>query len=75
MAELQEWSAFEEVFGPLTVQERIDVAGGLAAWGSVAAMGAKQAPDEFVPKWGEEKREQTPEEMIAFMRGLSFGEG
>lgn len=69
--DLVEYSAFERVFGPLTVQERVDTAGGLAAWGSLAAMGAKKPPDEFVPKWEDERREQTDEEMIAFMRDFA----
>lgn len=65
-AELVEWTAFEKSFGPLTVQERVDAAGATAAWGARSAMGSKSAPGDYLPDW-KQKRQQTAEEMIAFM--------
>lgn len=72
--ELFEWSAFERVFGPVTVQERVDVAGAMGAYATAAAAGAKDVrPDDFLPDWSralQPKRQQTPEEMMAVVRGL-----
>lgn len=67
--ELLEWAAFERVFGPLTVQERVDVAGALAAWASVG--NPKRSPRDFMPDWqSDEARTQDPEDMIAVLRGI-----
>lgn len=66
--ELGEWSAFERIYGPLTVQERVDYS---SAFISAGLSGGD--PNRYVPKWDAasgERKEQTPEELMAFMRGL-----
>ena len=72
--ELQDWALFERRFGPLTVQERVDAAGAIAAWAAAAAIGGSQAsPEQFLPDWAgerEERPEQDPADMIATMRGI-----
>lgn len=69
-----EWAAFEKVFGPLTVQERVTVAGATATWAPLAAAGGKAGPEEFLPAWGARSREQqSPEDMIAVMRTIKEG--
>jgi hypothetical protein len=73
--ELAEWAAFERVFGPITVQERVDAAAGIAGWAAMAAAGVKDKnPRDFMPDWARagtgESPKQPPEEMIAIMRGL-----
>lgn len=71
VSELFEWVAFERVFGPITIQERVDFAGAMAAWGAIASQGGKQKPNQLVPQWGgREAEEQTDDEMVAFMRGF-----
>lgn len=73
--ELLEWQAFERLFGPLTVQERVDVAGGLASWGALTAAGAKVNPMELIPNWqrkaGDGEDDGMDDDvMIAVMREL-----
>lgn len=74
--ELLEWFAFEVVFGPITVQERIDAAAGIGAWAARSAMGEKdKTPRDFMPDWariggGEEKAVQSDDEIMAAMRGF-----
>lgn len=58
------------------MQERVDTAGGIAAWASLAGAGVKDKnPRDFMPDWqasqGQQDRpQQSAEEMIGFMRGL-----
>jgi hypothetical protein len=77
--ELAEWAAFEHDFGPLTVQERVDVAGAVAAFGAVVAAGGgkKATPEFFLPEWSkaagaakQRRATQSDDELINFMRGL-----
>ena len=76
--ELFHWLAFRQVFGPLTVQERIDVNGAITSWASVRAAGASKSltPDKFMPPWDlvdedvEDEDEPDPGAMVEFMRGL-----
>jgi hypothetical protein len=71
--ELSEWFAFERVFGPLTVQERVDVAGATAAY-ATAKLGGSRGTElsSFIPKWesAEARPKQTPQQMMAFIRGI-----
>lgn len=67
---MMEWRAFESLFGPITVQERVDAAGAIAAYGAAASAGAKVEPSDLMPNWsGKSKQEQTqtPEEMMAIV--------
>jgi hypothetical protein len=72
--ELFEWMLFEREFGPLTVQERVDYAGAISAWGSLRAMGAKPTPDKLLPQWASEDApeefRQSADEMIGVMRAM-----
>jgi hypothetical protein len=68
-AELVQWTAFERFYGPILIQERVDVAGAIAAWAAAAAGGSKAPPEDFLPKWGEGTR-QSAEDMVAVMRGI-----
>ena len=70
MREVVQYTAFERVFGPLTVQERVDVAGAFAAWAALSAAGSKAPLSDFIPRWGRGSAAQTPEEMIGVMRSL-----
>lgn len=70
--DLSEWLAFERVFGPLTVQERVDAAGAVGAWATAASTGSKAGPEAFLPAWDRpvSRPRQTAEQMMDFMRGL-----
>jgi hypothetical protein len=68
--ELAEWIAFEKVFGPLTVQERIDGMAAEVTWAALTAGGHKSKIDDWIPNWSGAKPEQDPDLMIGFMRGL-----
>ena len=57
------------MFGPITVQERVDVAGAVAGQAALAAAGAKDITVvDLLPNWDGETKQQSPEEMIAVMR-------
>jgi hypothetical protein len=77
--ELFEWAAFEQTFGPITVQERTDHAAALEAWVAARAAGSEEAEvADFLPVWDVKEQEarkpkQTPEQMIAVIRGLQAG--
>jgi hypothetical protein len=74
--EFHEWLAFERVFGPLTIQERVDASGAMSAWGAVVAMhgsGKAGKPTDLLPSWdaGETKpdtKQQSAADMIAIMQ-------
>lgn len=76
--ELVQWRAFEKVFGPITVQERVDAAAAsIAHWlVAIASRGTGvEIPDmdDFLPIWDVTARpkpppEQTPEQMMAMVR-------
>jgi hypothetical protein len=68
--ELGEYTAFEQVFGPLTVQERVDVAGAVAGWSAARSAGANVDLEAFVPNWSRKANQQPVDQMIAVMRGL-----
>lgn len=50
------------------MRERVDQAAARAAFVVARALGAKVAFEDLLPRW--EQRAQTPEEMIAVMRGI-----
>jgi hypothetical protein len=56
-----QWAAFEQVFGPLTVQERVDQAAVLIA----NALGATVTVDDLLPR-----PTQSADDMIAVVRAL-----
>jgi hypothetical protein len=64
---LGQYAAFERVYGPLTIQERIDAMG-------AAIISALTGEKDTMPKWdvvaAPEKPKQPVEKMIGFMRGL-----
>jgi hypothetical protein len=49
--ELTEWAMFEEEFGPLTVQERIDAMAAYVAYTVHASAGGKGNPADFELQW------------------------
>lgn len=49
--ELTAWAQFEEGFGPLTVQERIDAAAAQVSYAVHAAAGGKGNLADFMPQW------------------------
>jgi hypothetical protein len=55
-----EWSAFERVYGPVLVHERVDFMLAVLC----ARIGGGDAED-FLPQWDEEARKQSPTSMIA----------
>lgn len=59
-----DWRRFEEEFGPLTVQERLD-----ALFAAVLARGSGKRVSEFMPKWG--GRGSSPEAMVAGLERLA----
>jgi hypothetical protein len=62
--ELLEWEAFEEEFGPLLIQERID-------W-AVAILSAQRAgsedPKKFLPEWEREGQVHITDWLSAMAR-------
>jgi hypothetical protein len=71
-----EWTAFEQVFGPITVHERIDGAAAQISYMLASAFGDGRKLDlrDFMPQWGAEEEDAKPRQsadsMIAVMRGL-----
>jgi hypothetical protein len=57
--ELTDWIAFERVFGPITVHERLDVLLARVAYAVVAAAGGKARPEDFMPRWDQAPRAGT----------------
>lgn len=49
-SELVEWSLFEDEFGPITLQERVDIAAGMIGW-RVAGEPKGTSVEDFMPKW------------------------
>jgi hypothetical protein len=74
--ELTEWTAFERVCGPLLVQDRVDHMSAAVLAGLAGSSGAKHVNlEDFLPQWDTpaekpERKEQSPEQMIDFMRNL-----
>lgn len=64
---LGQYAAFERVYGPLTIQERIDAMG-------AAIISALTGQSDTMPKWDTapavQKPKQPVSQMIGFMRGL-----
>jgi len=58
------------VFGPLTIQERVDVAGAIGAWTTAKSNGASTSLEQFVPNWDRKPQQQPVEQMIAVMRAI-----
>ena len=54
--EVARWAAFEERFGPITVQERIDAATAMISYTVHASAGGKLPPEQFVMRWERPKR-------------------
>lgn len=49
--------AFEQTFGPLTIHERVDHAGAVAAWASASAMSENRMRlEDFIPRWEPKRR-------------------
>lgn len=74
---LGEWAAFERSFGPILVHERIDAAGATicAVLANLLSSGKRYSPADFLPNWsGERAKEQSPEEMTAFIEALARGQ-
>lgn len=68
--ELAEWAAFEQVTGPIDPRDRLDLAAARIAWVVAQALGVRGLRlEDLLPRWGEEAA-QTPEEMIAIVRGI-----
>jgi len=73
-----EWTAFETVYGPITVHERIDAAAAQICWiiASAFSDGKRElSPADFMAQWSaedapRERKRQSPEEMIAILRSL-----
>lgn len=72
--QLARWAAFERVWGPITVQERVDLAMAVGAWASLRAAGAQDiSPLDFLPDYDTSAppKAQSPEDMIAVFRGIA----
>jgi hypothetical protein len=69
-AELQSWSAFERVHGPILAHERLEVSNGIVAMtlASMFSDGKRRLKlADFMPRWDSKATadRQSPEEMIA----------
>lgn len=73
--ELADWAGFERVFGPITIQERTDVAAATisSTLANLLSKGRYDARD-FIARWDDERvetpSEQTVDETIANLRAL-----
>lgn len=68
--ELQSWSAFERVHGPILAHERLEVSNGIVAMtlASMFSDGKRRLKlADFMPRWDpkSDADRQSPEEMIA----------
>lgn len=73
--ELVEWSAFERLYGPVLIHERVDVA---AAHIAFMLSDGKRPADDFMPDWGaahNERPRQSVEDMIGVLRRLQKPKG
>ena len=73
--ELTGWAAFERVFGPITLHERLDVLVGMMIHANVS-LWAKQrySVEEFVPKW-DGQAVKSPEELFMKMQRIAESYG
>lgn len=71
-AQIRDWRAFEMVYGPILLHDRIDAAAArVCYWLAGAPEGSP--PDDFMPVWGSDAPttpEQSPEEMMAQLRTI-----
>ena len=70
--ELSEWAAFEKIYGPILIHERVDIAGALVA-AILANINSKRKYEisDFLPKWtGATRKAQTADEVMALLMGL-----
>lgn len=77
--ELSEWMAFEQVYGPLG-PERVDLLFAmLMATVANAAPRRKgkspATPKQFLPRWDQNRPQQTPEEQLALVYQLNAAFG
>jgi hypothetical protein len=78
MRDLVRWAAFERLYGPLLVQERVDVGFAQLSYYLVSLLGQSKRGrrwkiQDFLPPWiaNQSKRQpQSPEQLRAFMEGL-----
>lgn len=49
MGDLVAWRRFEDEFGPLTIQERLDHGFAMLAW---LLVGKQGDPADYLPEWG-----------------------
>lgn len=66
--EWREWVMFEEEFGPLTIQERIDAAAGLIAYTVHATAGGKAQLADFIPQWRPQPKVEITEWLSAIAK-------
>jgi hypothetical protein len=67
---LDQWRRFEESFGPLTIQERMD----LVFAGTLARGSGKQVKD-FLPQWGRTQADDIVGRLSAMAKkGVSDGD-
>jgi len=64
MRELIHWQTFEEDFGPITLQERVDAAMTAISYTTHASSGGKEPIGTFRPRWQSSK----PVDMMAWLR-------
>ena len=56
-AELTDWTAYESVYGPLVVHERIDLAAALIGTLIARSVGAKQVQvKDLMPQWDQNRK-------------------
>lgn len=68
--ELTEWAVFEEEFGPLTVQERIDAMGAHVAYVMHASAGGKGKLADFMPQW-KSQRALSDDNVVPWLMALA----
>ncbi len=67
-----EWSAFERVFGPIVLHERIEVSNAFVAMTIAAANGGRDLKlEQFVPLWDGEPQGQTPDDIVAVLNKMA----
>lgn len=74
--ELTEWQAFEQLEGPIgPVRDDLRAAIPASVIANVNRDTKKRrkpfSPMDFIPKWGEEAPEKTPEQQMGFMKMMA----
>lgn len=72
-ADLAEWTAFEQVCGPVLIHERLDAVQAMLSYVVAKVGGAKDvsSPQEFLPHWdGVQARAEADERIVRTLTGM-----